>query len=504
MKIITKKDNGVKGAKAGPTIQNAKKLNSKGGTQLFPTPTFNFNAPAAKKFSNTPAIDNFTNQAFYGEQNRKMAENSPNVRFAKQKQKDEAYRNYVKKNPLKAKATGQVDMTMSPVDLAVGAGAGLVGSTARLATSALGATVPGTGLTVGQGLNAYGAYDAIANRAPAVVRDIKNENYGSALGEAGMGALGMSGIKNTGLNDKLLKPVANYGKDFYQASKASGRLKLPTYENLYRWQPDYYPEGLLKSGEELTDAQKALTGSWFTRRLDAIPFYSRTRSAPGNLKTFRTSTLNAENLEKNMPDVAKGMSGQSTATATSNFSEPGEVILSKADAAKAKNIRFDENPSVKASAQPEYQELEKGNYGDSYKRSGLEHFTLPYLKKAIEPLNKPILGIDRKYFPFKKGSKDVKPVLKYKDGSKGVSLAFSRGEKDPKGGLTQKGVDKYNRATGGNLKMAVTTPPSKLKAGSKDANRRKSFCARMSGVKGPMEKNGKPTRKALALRKWNC
>jgi hypothetical protein len=95
-------------------------------------------------------------------------------------------------------------------------------------------------------------------------------------------------------------------------------------------------------------------------------------------------------------------------------------------------------------------------------------------------------------------------LIKYKNGSKSVSLAFSRGEKDPKGGLTQKGVDKYNRATGGNLKMAVTTPPSKLKPGSKAANRRKSFCARMSGVKGPMEKNGKPTRKALALRKWNC
>jgi hypothetical protein len=101
--------------------------------------------------------------------------------------------------------------------------------------------------------------------------------------------------------------------------------------------------------------------------------------------------------------------------------------------------------------------------------------------------------------------KGYKEIPKMKEGSKGVSLAFSRGEKDPKGGLTQKGVDKYNRATGGNLKMAVTTPPSKLKAGSKAANRRKSFCARMSGVKGPMKKpNGEPSRKALALRKWNC
>ena len=58
---------------------------------------------------------------------------------------------------------------------------------------------------------------------------------------------------------------------------------------------------------------------------------------------------------------------------------------------------------------------------------------------------------------------------------------------------------------GSKLKMAVTTKPSKLKAGSKDANRRKSFCARMGGMPGAMKKpNGEPTRKALALKKWNC
>jgi hypothetical protein len=80
-----------------------------------------------------------------------------------------------------------------------------------------------------------------------------------------------------------------------------------------------------------------------------------------------------------------------------------------------------------------------------------------------------------------------------------------KGHKSSTGGLTQKGVDAYNAKTGGNLQTAVTTPPSKLKPGSKAANRRKSFCARMSGVEGPMKKpNGEPTRKALALRKWNC
>lgn len=53
--------------------------------------------------------------------------------------------------------------------------------------------------------------------------------------------------------------------------------------------------------------------------------------------------------------------------------------------------------------------------------------------------------------------------------------------------------------------MAVTKDPSKIKSGSSDDKRRKSFCARMSGMPGPMyDKNGKPTRKKLALDKWNC
>lgn len=81
----------------------------------------------------------------------------------------------------------------------------------------------------------------------------------------------------------------------------------------------------------------------------------------------------------------------------------------------------------------------------------------------------------------------------------------AKGHKSSTGGLTQKGVDAYNRETGGNMQTAVTTPPSKLKPGSKAAKRRKSFCSRMSAVKGPMkDEKGRPTRKALALKKWNC
>ncbi len=77
---------------------------------------------------------------------------------------------------------------------------------------------------------------------------------------------------------------------------------------------------------------------------------------------------------------------------------------------------------------------------------------------------------------------------------KNPSLSLGRGEKSRKGGLTAKGRAKYNAATGSNLQAPQP----------QGGPRKKSFCARMSGVKGPMEKNGKPTRKALALKRWKC
>jgi hypothetical protein len=83
-----------------------------------------------------------------------------------------------------------------------------------------------------------------------------------------------------------------------------------------------------------------------------------------------------------------------------------------------------------------------------------------------------------------------------------------KGHKSPSGGLTQKGRDYYNRQSGGNLKAPVTKEPSKLKKGSKSANRRKSFCARMGGMKKRLTSaktaNDPDSRINKALRKWNC
>ncbi len=87
--------------------------------------------------------------------------------------------------------------------------------------------------------------------------------------------------------------------------------------------------------------------------------------------------------------------------------------------------------------------------------------------------------------------------------AKSVSLSVGRGEKMPTSrgaGLTAKGRSKYNRATGSKLKAPVTEKSPK----GKRAKRKKSFCARMSGVKGPTSKNGKLTRKGAALKRWRC
>lgn len=78
----------------------------------------------------------------------------------------------------------------------------------------------------------------------------------------------------------------------------------------------------------------------------------------------------------------------------------------------------------------------------------------------------------------------------------GPSLSVGRGEKLPVsrgGGLTKKGREKYNRATGSNLQAPVT---GDVKPGSKAANRRKAFCSRSRSWKGE--------RGLAARRRWKC
>jgi hypothetical protein len=81
--------------------------------------------------------------------------------------------------------------------------------------------------------------------------------------------------------------------------------------------------------------------------------------------------------------------------------------------------------------------------------------------------------------------------------------AWTRKEgQNPEGGLNAKGRASL-RAQGKDIKPPVSA--KQAKKSPKAAARRKSFCARMSGMPGPMEDDkGRPTRKALSLRKWDC
>lgn len=83
--------------------------------------------------------------------------------------------------------------------------------------------------------------------------------------------------------------------------------------------------------------------------------------------------------------------------------------------------------------------------------------------------------------------------------AKNVKCSFSNKCKSTKGGLTEKGRKMFNSQTGSNLKPPAPNPKTK-----KDAARKKSFCARMSGVPGPTSKDGELTRKGAALKRWKC
>ena len=80
-----------------------------------------------------------------------------------------------------------------------------------------------------------------------------------------------------------------------------------------------------------------------------------------------------------------------------------------------------------------------------------------------------------------------------KGATKGCGI--KNGCKSKKGGLTAKGRRMINKKTGSNLKAPQPG----------GGPRKRSFCARFRGMKGPMKKpNGKPTRKALAMKRWKC
>ena len=132
----------------------------------------------------------------------------------------------------------------------------------------------------------------------------------------------------------------------------------------------------------------------------------------------------------------------------------------------------------------------------------------PQMGMAVRPQMQMQMGLMQPQMavrqPFKKGGAvrgEALDALSAKYAKGGGAWTRKEG-KDPEGGLNAKGRASL-KAQGQDIKPPVS---AKLAAKSpKAAARRKSFCARMGGMEGPMkDESGKPTRKALALRKWDC
>ena len=214
------------------------------------------------------------------------------------------------------------------------------------------------------------------------------------------------------------------------------------------------------------------------------------------MKTFRELTVELQ--EKNEPTNPKLWSS----------------VLSQA------RSKFDVYPSAYANAWASKEYKKKGG---GWKKKTNEDFGAPcedcdcgYVDEAAPVAalaGRAALGVGKYMVKKKVGDAALKAMKKRKQQDEDVeqvdekSAAWQRKEgKNKEGGLNAAGRRSYERENpGSDLKAPVSAAQAKKSKGGKAAKRRKSFCARMGGMPGPMkDEKGRPTRKALALRKWDC
>ena len=141
-------------------------------------------------------------------------------------------------------------------------------------------------------------------------------------------------------------------------------------------------------------------------------------------------------------------------------------------------------------------EFAKADKGKKFKEGGLYDNIHAKRERISEGSGEKMRRVGSKGAPTAEAFRESAKTAKLKEG--GPSLAVGRGEKLPVSqgaGLTEKGRAKYNRETGSHLKAPQP----------QGGPRKDSFCARMSGMPGPMkDEKGQPTRKAAALNRWKC
>ena len=152
-----------------------------------------------------------------------------------------------------------------------------------------------------------------------------------------------------------------------------------------------------------------------------------------------------------------------------------------------------------AKTEAEHNALKRRGYGHTPPKKTAKKTSSSPLAKKTNPKKEARVAkrAERKTARKTKRAERKAPSRKKSEGNYAAVKKGSGVGKKAGGGMTAKGVAKYRKDNpGSKLKTAVTTPPSKLKKGSKDAKRRKSFCARSKGWKSE--------RGLAARRKWNC
>ena len=195
----------------------------------------------------------------------------------------------------------------------------------------------------------------------------------------------------------------------------------------------------------------------------------------------------AKNLAKNEPDE------QHTTTTSEAYSSKPSNLKKKAKLTAALNRLQDLKVKKKMSEEQDPEGMKLSDVQRIKRQKQLSDAA----KKAPEVKNKIV--------PMKTST--TEEVI-HEDDMKGMSVKSGHKRPTKSGaGMTAKGVAAYRRRNpGSKLKTAVTTEPSKLKKGSKAANRRKSYCARSAGQMKKFPKAAKDPNSRLrqARRRWNC
>ena len=252
-------------------------------------------------------------------------------------------------------------------------------------------------------------------------------------------------------------------------------------------------------------------------------------------ESFEFQFADKETAQKFMREIMHQKLGSSTGTSDGKVRSEGPAGAGVGSPTRAhqqmakimkkhggKLLRTDEGPRMKRVFKEEVEQVDEACW-DTHMQKGMKMKggkMVPNCvpKSSVSEGKKEKIKI--KFDPKKKIGYEVRSVgpggkttvTKRRDvpGKENVgeaSAAWQRkAGKNSEGGLNAKGRASYERENpGSDLKAPVSAKTAKKNPDGKAAGRRKSFCARMGGMPGPMkDENGKPTRKALALRKWDC